>query len=242
MTKDTLPTFDLRDHERVVFFTGAGISAESGVPTYRGRSGIWGEYNPDEVACQAAFERDPERVLAFHEQRRALVAGCAPNVAHHVIAQWQQRHAGVTVVTQNTDGLHARAGSTQVIELHGSLWRLRCAQHGAIPDISEGPYRQRQCPQCADHMRPDITWFGDRVDQRAFDRAGDAVAEATLFVAIGTSAVVWPAAGFIDLAVRTGGTMVEINIETTEASSAFAHHLREPASKALPGRFPLPRD
>lgn len=235
-----MTAFALHDYDRVVFFTGAGVSAESGVPTYRGYGGIWAQYRPEDVASEAAFQRDPETVIAFHETRRRHVASCHPNPAHRQIAAWQQRHGGVTVVTQNTDGLHARAGSEDVIELHGSLWRMRCRQHGAIVDLSDGPYRQRQCPQCGQPMRPDITWFGDPVDRHAFEAAGRAVQQAALFVAIGTSAMVWPAAGFIEHALHAGATMVEVNTEATEASRCFAHCLRAPASQAIPAAFPLP--
>ncbi|WP_043764729.1 SIR2 family NAD-dependent protein deacylase [Algiphilus aromaticivorans] len=233
---------DLSDFERAVFFTGAGISAESGVPTYRGRAGIWAEYDPEKVASQAAFERDPETVLAFHEQRRALVAACAPNAAHRHIAAWQADHSGVSVITQNTDGLHETAGSSDVVELHGSLWRTRCARHGVLKDRSDGPYQRRDCPECGARLRPDITWFGDMVDTTAFEEAGRRVEAADLFVAVGTSGVVWPAAGFIELAARSGARMIEINPEPSEASVAFSTQLRQPAAEALPTLFPLPAD
>lgn len=235
-----MASFFLNDYQRVVFFTGAGISAESGVPTYRGYGGIWAKYRPEEVASEDAFRRDPETVIAFHETRRTHVATCSPNPAHQRIADWQRRHAGITLITQNTDGLHARAGSPELIELHGSLWRMRCRQHGAVEDISAGPYQHRHCPQCGAAMRPDITWFGDPVDRNAFEAAGLAVQRAHLFVAIGTSGVVWPAAGFIELAHRAGATLVEINTEATDASELFDHCLRSPASEALPRHFPLP--
>lgn len=234
--------FRLDDYARVVFFTGAGVSAESGVPTYRGKGGIWGEYDPEQVACQAAFNRDPDFVLDFHEKRRALVAACAPNAAHRCIVAWQRRHPGVSVITQNTDGLHEQAGSHDVVELHGSLWRLRCARHGSLADRSDGPYARRDCAQCGSRLRPDITWFGDMVDSEAFQTAGERVASADLFVSVGTSGVVWPAAGFVELAHRGGATMVEINPEATEASALFGHCARSAASSALPALFPLPDD
>lgn len=232
-----MAAFHLNDYHRVVFFTGAGISAESGVPTYRGYGGIWARYRPEEVASEEAFRHDPETVIAFHETRRTHVARCTPNPAHECIAQWQRRHAGITLITQNTDGLHARAGSPAVIELHGSLWRMRCRQHGSFDDISDGPYQHRDCPYCGASLRPDITWFGDPVDRHAFEAAALAVQDADLFVAIGTSGVVWPAAGFIEHAHRGGATMVEINTEATEASTLFDHCLRTPASQALPCHF-----
>lgn len=235
-----MDTFHLLDHDRVVFFTGAGISAESGVPTYRGSGGIWSQYRWQEVACEAAFRIDPDAVLRFHEKRRALVAACPPNPAHCHIASWQQRHAGITVITQNTDGLHQRAGSTDVIELHGSLWRLRCREHGPMADVSsDGAYRQTQCPACNARLRPDITWFDDAVDVAVFHAASQAIAAADLFVAVGTSAAVWPAAGLIDEAAHRGISTVEINPQETGASAAFGSHLRGLASVMVPRCFPL---
>lgn len=230
---------NLGTYERIVFFTGAGISAESGVPTYRGRGGIWTEYDYREYACQRAFERDPQKVLDFHELRRAKVLACAPHAGHRRIAELQAARSGITLITQNIDGLHARAGSVTPIELHGSLWRLRCARHGIVEDFAAGAYARRYCAHCDATLRPDITWFEDAIDTDAFERAGELVRTAQLFVAVGTSAVVWPAAGFIEMAREAGACMVEINPEETGASELFDLHVREPASIALPRLFPL---
>ena len=127
----------------IVFFTGAGMSAESGVPTYRGRGGIWHQYDWEEYACQEAFERDPEKVLSFHELRRTLILSCQPHEGHAAIAALQKRHPNVTVVTQNIDGMHQRAGAVNVIELHGSIWRVTCSLHGTEEDIGE-KYRHKK--------------------------------------------------------------------------------------------------
>ncbi len=218
---------------RTVFFTGAGMSAESGVPTYRGRGGIWHRYDWQEYACQAAFERDPEKVLRFHELRRAAVLECRPHAGHFAIARLQEADPGCVVVTQNIDGMHQRAGGGEVIELHGSLWRLRCAcgvqeDHGRC-------YARMRCGQCGRWLRPDITWFGDAVDRERFARAGRLVRECGRFVAVGTSGVVWPAAGLIEAALGSGARCVEVNPEPGPWSERFDHCLREPASRALPG-------
>jgi NAD-dependent deacetylase len=223
----------------IVFFTGAGISAESGVPTYRGRGGIWGQYDWREYACQRAFERDPDKVLDFHEQRRALVLSCPPHSGHERVAQLQAADAGgIAIVTQNTDGLHSRAGARDVIELHGSLWRLRCGRHGRIDDLAAGPYARRDCPQCGARLRPDIVWFEDPVDGAVFARAERLIRQCRTFVAVGTSAIVYPAAGLIHVARESGAHMVELNVDDTELSALFDEHWRGMASRLLCERFP----
>lgn len=227
----------LADHASAVFFIGAGMSAESGVPTYRGKGGIWGEYDYTEYACQRAFERDALKVIEFHELRRAKVLACAPHAGHTALAALQSAHPQVQVITQNIDGLLQRAGVRVAAELHGSLWRQRCAQHGLREDTAAGAYAQRRCPDCGGWLRPDITWFEDAVDEAVFARAGELIARAGLFVSIGTSAVVYPAANFIPLARRAGAQMVEINPETTEASALFTRRYTEPASLALARYF-----
>lgn len=227
----------LADFSSVVFFIGAGMSAESGVPTYRGKGGIWGQYDYQEYACQRAFERDPLKVIEFHELRRAKVLDCVPHAGHLALAQLQRTHAHVQVVTQNIDGLLQRAGVRVQSELHGSLWRQRCSQHGVREDLAAGAYQHRHCPDCSAWLRPDITWFEDPVNEAVFSSTGDCIAGAELFVSIGTSAVVYPAASFIPLARRAGALMVEINPEPTEASALFQRRHAEPASLALSRHF-----
>ena len=134
------PIVDVSSFKRVVFFTGAGMSAESGVPTYRGAGGIWAQYRWEDYACQDAFEREPAKVLDFHEQRRGRVLACQPHAGHLHLAALQSAHPGLSIITQNTDGMHQRAGAKSVVELHGSLWRLRCARHGATEDLAAAEY------------------------------------------------------------------------------------------------------
>ena len=160
----------LSEYERVVFFTGAGMSAECGVPTYRGRGGIWAQYRWEEYACQDAFDANPVKVLDFHEQRRGKVLGCQPHSGHHHLAALQAAHPSISIVTQNTDGMHQRAGATVAAELHGSLWRLRCAC-GSREDLAAASYATRTCAVCGATLRPDITWFGDGVNAEVFGRA-----------------------------------------------------------------------
>jgi len=216
----------------VVFFTGAGLSAESGVPTYRGRGGIWQQYNYEDYACQRAFDRDPQKVLDFHELRRTRVLSCEPHAGHRHLGALQARYAGVAVITQNIDGLLQRAGVRVTSELHGSLWRCRC-RCGVRDDAAAGVYRERRCARCGEWLRPDITWFEDAVDSAVFDHARRLVGAADLFVSVGTSGVVWPAAGFAHLARESGARMVEVNTEENEASALFGECLRQPASEGL---------
>lgn len=227
----------LADFRSAVFFIGAGMSAESGVPTYRGRGGIWGQYDYTEYACQRAFDRDPQKVLDFHELRRTRALDCAPHTGHAALARLQAAHPQLQVITQNIDGMLQRAGVRVAAELHGSLWRLRCATHGVREDAAAGTFAARDCAGCGAVLRPDIIWFEDAVDETVFARAGELIAGCDLFVSVGTSAVVYPAANFIPLAQRGGALMVEINPETTEASALFMHTLREPASVALATAF-----
>lgn len=225
----------LADFQRVLFFTGAGLSAESGVPTYRGRGGIWAQYEPERYASQVAFDRDPQEVWRFHNLRRAAVAACAPHTGHAVIAEAAQARAQrpgqwARVVTQNIDGMHQLAGSADVVELHGSLWRLRCVC-GARAHSREAPLRDLRCPQCRGWWRPDIIWFGDALVAEPFEAAAALMARCDLLVSVGTSAVVYPAAGLPELA--RDAVRIEINPEATPASALYHHHLRGPASLML---------
>ncbi len=221
----------LTDYKHVVIFTGAGMSAESGVPTYRGRGGIWSQYRYEEYACEAAFRRDPDKVLDFHELRRGRVLACEPHAGHRHLAQLQARHPSLAIITQNIDGMHQRAGGVVSAELHGSLWRMRCPRHGVSEDAEAAPYSTKACPDCGLTLRPDITWFEDPVDHAVFAAAGRLIERCDLFVSIGTSAVVWPAAGLIPLHQSPRPYLVEVNPEETEGSEKFDETYRQPASE-----------
>ena len=224
----------IRDFERIVFFTGAGMSAASGVPTYRGKGGIWKEYDYDNCACERAFGRDPEYVWEFHNYRRELVSTCAPNLGHRLIAGAAKALPSVTVVTQNIDGLHQAAGSEAVLELHGSLWKLRCDRCGWRGEDLAAPLEDLRCPNCPKaYKRPDIVWFGDPLRAQVIDEVSQVLAACDLLVAVGTSAVVYPAAEMPLIAKRAGATLVEINPEETPMSGSYEHRLREFASEAL---------
>lgn len=221
----------LKDFDRIVFFTGAGISAESGVPTFRGKGGMWEKYDYESYACQPAFDRDPEAVWEFHNYRRGVVAACAPNPAHVQIAELAKR-AEVTVITQNIDGLHELAGSEGVIELHGSLWWLRCDACGAREHDRSSPLVSLK-HDCGAYWRPDIVWFGDALDHAKIQAAILAMEACDLFVSIGTSAVVYPAAQLPHVAKQAGARLVEINPDETPMSDAYDLCLRGTATEML---------
>jgi NAD-dependent deacetylase len=224
---------DVTKFQKVVFFTGAGMSAESGVPTYRGEGGIWHEYNFEDYACQDAFDRTPERVWDFHDKRREMTGACEPHGGHALIARFEDaRPAVTTIVTQNIDGMHQRAGSKTVHELHGSMWRVRCDACGVMVENLDRPIAPRT-HDCGGYWRPDIVWFGDNLRMDVIRSAQEAIAGCDLLVSIGTSAVVFPAAELPLLARQQGATLVEVNPEETPLSAAYHAHLREPASVAL---------
>lgn len=224
---------DLSSFERIVFFTGAGMSAESGVPTYRGRGGIWHEYNYEDYACQAAFERDPRKVWDFHDLRRQKVGACQPHAGHFLIAELEKRpDKHVTVVTQNIDGMHQRAGSLVVKELHGSMWRIRCDACDRVANNRDVPMQSYR-HECGNWWRPDITWFGDSLHPGVVRSALAAISTCQLLVSIGTSAVVYPAAEFPLRAKQGGARLIEINLEDTPLSDMYDARLRGPASEKL---------
>lgn len=220
------------DFQRIVFFTGAGMSAESGIPTYRGKGGMWAEYDYEDYACQRAFDRHPEKVWDFHDMRRAAVGACEPNPGHRIVAGVQAQKPGTIVVTQNIDGMHQRASATNVVELHGSLWRVRCDVDGVVRDDKSVPMAPRRCA-CGGYWRPDIVWFEDQLDPTVVGRARAALETCDLLVSIGTSAVVYPAAELPRIAVQRGAVTVEINLEDTPLSHLYQHRLRGKASEVL---------
>jgi NAD-dependent deacetylase len=222
----------IKDFHRIVFFTGAGMSAESGIPTYRGKGGVWSQYDWEEYACQEAFDRDPEKVWDFHDKRRAAVAACAPNPGHLAIAAVQRDAPSTAVITQNIDGLHQLAGASSVVELHGSLWRVRCDGEGTIREDRSAPIQARKCA-CGAYLRPDIVWFGDALDPQNLRRAAAALEGCDLLVSVGTSGVVYPAAELPRLAMKRGAVTVEINLEDTPVSDLYQHRLRGKASEML---------
>jgi NAD-dependent deacetylase len=226
----------LRDAPRVVVLTGAGISAESGIPVFRGSSGLWRQYRAEDLATPDAFRRAPELVWEWYLWRRGLIAAASPNDGHLAIARLQARHPTVTLLSQNVDGLHARAGSPDPVELHGNLWHVRCADgcgEAAVDRETASPRRALRC-RCGGWLRPGVVWFGEPLDPDTLDRATAAVEQADVVLVVGTSAVVYPVAALPDLARRRRARIVEVNIDETPLTPRVHAHLRGPAASILP--------
>ena len=211
----------LRQARRVAVLTGAGISAESGVPTFRqAQTGLWARYDPQQLATPQAFRRQPQLVWDWYAWRRELVAGVAPNPGHHALASMERQAPRFTLITQNVDSLHQRAGSRAIIELHGNLSRTKCSREERIVETwPESDARPPRCPACSAFLRPDVVWFGEALPAAALDAAFDAARTADVFLTIGTSGIVQPAASLPLLAASSGATAVEINPEDTPLSA-----------------------
>lgn len=223
---------------RIVILTGAGISAESGIPTFRGHDGLWEGWRLEDVATPQAFARDPGLVQRFYDmRRRALLApGVAPNAAHHALARLERAWAGeVLVVTQNIDDLHERAGSRNLVHMHGELLKARCLACAATWPCREDMAQAGACPDCGTigRARPHVVWFGEL--PLHLDRITGALQRCDLFVSIGTSGVVYPAAGFVAAVAAAGRAhTIEIDLVGSAVSTAFAECRRGPASELVP--------
>jgi NAD-dependent deacetylase len=211
----------------VVVFTGAGVSADSGIPTFRGSGGLWRNFRPEELATPDAFRRDPKLVWEWYEWRRELIRNAQPNIAHEAIARLRD----AVVVTQNVDDLHARAGSRDVVELHGNVFRVRCTREQTarvcVESFAEVPPR---CA-CGALLRPDVVWFGEELPPHAVARAVGAIHKADLLLVIGTSGVIYPAAGFVNM---YKGLSIEINPEVSGVTTACTFAVTERAAVATP--------
>jgi NAD-dependent deacetylase len=219
----------------IVILTGAGISAESGLPTFRDANGLWEGHRVEEVATPEAFERDPETVLRFYNLRRAALATVKPNPAHQAIAHLQKKYAGqVTLITQNVDDLHERGGSEEVMHMHGYLLKTLCNHCRATWEWNAELVVGETCSTCgvSGTVRPDIVWFGEMPYH--MEKIEAALASADLFVAIGTSGQVYPAAGFVAMTRYNGADTLEINNAETSVSTAFASHRTGAASVEVP--------
>ena len=219
---------------RIVVLTGAGISAESGVPTFRGPDGLWEGHRVEDVATPEAFEIDPDTVLAFYDARRRALAGVEPNPAHRALARLEGAIGeDLLVVTQNVDDLHERAGSRNLVHMHGELLRALCAACGARPVWQSDLIQRPPCPACGERMlRPDVVWFGEMPYD--LERIEQAILACDIFVSIGTSGAVYPAAGYAALAAACGARTVELNLEPSEALVPFDEVRAGPASSVVP--------
>jgi NAD-dependent deacetylase len=227
----------VRNATRVAVLTGAGVSAESGVPTFRGAGGLWEGHRVEDVATPFAFERDPVLVWRFYNARRAGIAAVRPNPGHHALAALEECFSPkrFALVTQNIDGLHRAAGSRNVLEVHGTLARVRCTGCGKreergcepLPDLP-------RCAECGQLLRPDIVWFHEALPEDVWQEALVAAGRCECFLVVGTSAVVYPAAGLVDVARSVGARVIEVNLTTTGASSQADVQLLGPSGKLLP--------
>lgn len=220
--------------QSVVCLTGAGISAESGIPTFRGADGVWKKFRPEELATVEAFLANPGLVNEWYRFRREKIASAQPNAGHLALAAWQRRQPGFELVTQNVDGLHQRAGSEGVIELHGNLWRDRCLECGERRNADPEDLSAVPLCQCGGALRPDVVWFGEWLPEEALDRAFDRAAACELFLLVGTSAVVSPASELPLVARRSGACLIEVNPEPTVLSGHADFNFFATAGETLP--------
>ena len=225
----------LRDASSIAVLTGAGVSAESGVPTFRGNNGLWKQYRAEELATPGAFSRDPKLVWEWYDWRRSLIAQAKPNPGHYALAAAESRARKFTLITQNVDGLHELAGSRTVLRLHGSIWMLRCLDCAREREDRRTPLPEipPSC-ECGGMLRPGVVWFGEPLPARIWQEAENAARKADLFLLIGTSAVVYPAAGLATIAKSSGARVVEINIAETGLSDSIDQFLQGPSGELLP--------
>lgn len=224
---------------RVVVLTGAGVSAESGVPTFRGggQSAVWKGMPFDKISSAGMLERNLAEVWEWFNYRRDVIEKIAPNAAHHALARWQTRFEDFTLVTQNVDGLHQAAGSREVVELHGNLWRARCTTCSTKYDLRDkerDASRTFTCPDCGNYLRPDVVLFGEMLPAGAFERAAAKAQNCELCFVVGTSALVYPAASLPEIAKAAGAYTIEINPEPTPLSNLCDEVIQGKAGEVLP--------
>lgn len=225
----------LRQDIKICVLTGAGVSAESGVPTFRGEHGLWRKFRPEELATVDAFLANPDLVLAWYQHRRDIVDNIKPNPGHYALSGMQKHYTDFTLVTQNVDGMHQRSGSTHVLELHGNILNNKCQKCGR--PIERVDFIEGEDPpkcECGGMIRPDVVWFGEMLPHGVLEEAVRRSTQADLFFSIGTSAIVYPAAALPYGAKQHGAYLVEINIDRTELSATADEVLLGPSGEILP--------
>jgi NAD-dependent deacetylase len=221
----------------VTVLTGAGISAESGVPTFRGEGGLWRSFRAEDLATPGAFRANPQLVWEWYDWRRSLIAACQPNAAHRTLVEMEDSFDQFLVVSQNVDGLHSLAGSRRLVELHGNIWRMRCTKACRHPWEDRAvplPAMPPRCPACGGLARPDVVWYGESLPGRALDAAFAAAQNCQMMLVIGTSALVQPAASLPVLAMQAGAYVIEFNPQPTPLSDLVDETIRLPAAAGLP--------
>lgn len=224
----------LRDARHVCVLTGAGTSAESGVPTFReAQSGLWEKYDPLDLATPEAFLRDPKLIWEWYRWRRELVARAEPNPGHVALALLETLVPRLTLVTQNVDGLHQRAGSRDVIEFHGNLFADRCHVEDCLVECDSGS-SVPVCPACGGNVRPGVVWFGEAIPEHALNQSFAAAADCDVFLSVGTSSLVYPAAGLAEFAKNAGAIIAEVNPAPTGAAASFDFIIAGESGSVLP--------
>jgi len=224
----------LRDARHICVLTGAGISAESGVPTFRdARQGLWEKYDPHQLATPEAFEENPQLIWQWYRWRRELVAAASPNPGHLALARLPEYVSRFTLVTQNVDGLHQRAGSKDVVEFHGNLFADRCYAEGCVIEHDQQA-AVPVCPRCGAHLRPGVVWFGEAIPEEALNASFAAAEDCDVFLSVGTSSLVYPAAGLADIAKDHGAVVAEINPQPTILAETYDFSIAGKAGAALP--------
>ena len=224
----------IREARTVAVLTGSGLSADSGLATFRdARTGLWAQYQPEDLASPEAFERDPDTVWQWYRERRQRVAEVEPSAGHRALAELEAQLPDLRLITQNVDGLHQRAGHRDVIEFHGNLLANRCHREGRIVSVDDATDRPPPCPHCGGPVRPGVVWFGEAIPEAALEDATAAAEACGLFIAVGTAAVVQPAAGLAALARRGGACLAEVNSGDTALSADVNIRVRARAAEAL---------
>ncbi|HKO87694.1 MAG TPA: NAD-dependent deacylase [Burkholderiales bacterium] len=220
----------------VAVLTGSGVSAESGIPTFRdAQTGLWARFRPEELATPEAFQRNPRLVWEWYDSRRQTVRAAQPNAGHQALAALQRRFSSFTLITQNVDGLHQRAGSQDVLELHGNILRSKCFKENIVRDVDDSDADvPPRCTRCGALMRPDVVWFGEALPTEALKLAMHAAQHCDVFLSIGTSALVYPAAELPHTALAAGAKLVEINRDPTPLSAHAHQSLQGKAGDILP--------
>lgn len=220
--------------KKVSVLTGAGVSAESNVPTFRGKEGLWRQYRAQDLATPQAFQKDPKLVWEWYGWRQELVGKCSPNPAHKTFAEMEDFYDNFTLISQNVDGLHRRAGSRNVLELHGNLFRARCTKEEGVFDFTLSDEIPPKCEKCGALIRPHIVWFGESLDMDVIHAALEAAAGCDVLLVAGTSAMVQPAASLPLYALRGGARVIEVNLEPTPLSDLVTLSIQGRAGEILP--------
>jgi NAD-dependent deacetylase len=224
----------IQNAKHLIGLTGAGISKESNVPTFRGKDGLWRQYNAMDLATPQAFSQNPKLVWEWYSWRQNLISKCQPNPAHFTLAKWEEEGLLKMLITQNVDGLHRNAGSNKVLEVHGNIWRIKCTKCPHKSNLDAPATNIPFCPKCGANLRPDVVWFGEGLSPQVMNQVFNELKSADAIIVIGTSAIVQPSASFPFIVKRRGGHIIEINVETTPLTSTADISLQGKAGVLLP--------